>query len=80
MKKQSLCKQKHVYENVYFYEIARKYRRTYQTSSYILDNPPSLKEVDFVKQQEIKFSKVEKPFIKGILESPNQNNLEKREK
>ena len=39
------------------YEIARKYRRTYQTSSYILDNPPTQKEVNFVKEQELKFSK-----------------------
>ena len=61
------------------YEIARKYRRTFQTSSYILDNPPSQKEIDFVKQQELKFSKVKKPFIKGILENSNQNNLEKKE-
>ena len=31
------------------YEVARKYRRTFITNSYILDNPPTQKEVDFVK-------------------------------
>ena len=62
------------------YEIARKYRRTYQTSSYILDNPPTQKEVNFVKEQELKFSKEKKPFIKGIIKNSNQKNLEKKEK
>ena len=49
------------------YEIARKYRRTFITNSYILDNPPTQKEVDFVTEQKLKFSKLKKPFIKGIL-------------
>lgn len=62
------------------YEVARKYRRTFITSSYILDNPPTQKEVDFVKEQELKFSKLKKPFIKGILENSSQNNLEIKEK
>ena len=30
------------------YEIARKFRRNYITNDYILDNPPTLKEIDFV--------------------------------
>ena len=62
------------------YEIARKYRRTFITSSFTLDNPPSQKDVDFVKEQELKFSKLKEPYIKGILEDPNQNNLEIKEK
>ena len=40
------------------YEIARKYRRTFITNSYILDNPPTQKEVDFVTEQKLKFSKL----------------------
>tara|TARA_Y100001970_G_scaffold288936_1_gene417771 strand:+ start:426 stop:2789 length:2364 start_codon:yes stop_codon:yes gene_type:complete len=62
------------------YEIARKYRRTFITSYYILDNPPTQKEVDFAKEQELKSSNLKKPFIKGILENSNQNNLEVKEK
>ena len=62
------------------YEIARKYRRTFITNYFILDNPPTQKEVDFVREQELKLGTLKKPFIKGILENSNQNNLENKEK
>jgi len=62
------------------YEIARKYRRTFITDNYTLDNPPTQKEVDFVREQEIKLSKQKIPYIKGILDTLDQNNLEIKEK
>ena len=35
--------------------------------------------MDFVKEQELKSGTLKKPFIKGILENSNQNNLENKE-
>ena len=49
------------------YEIARKFRRNYITNDYILDNPPTSKEINFVKIQESKSQNIEKPFIRGII-------------
>ena len=34
------------------YEIARKFRRTYITKSFILDNPPTKEQAEYVDQQQ----------------------------
>ena len=60
------------------YEIARKFRRNYITNDYILDNPPTLKEIDFVKIQESKSQNIQKPFIRGIINS-NENLFKSKE-
>ena len=60
------------------YEIARKIRRNYVTKNYILDNPLTLKEIDYVKKQELVFQNIQKPFIQGIIN--NNENLFKSKK
>ena len=55
------------------YEIARKFRRTYITKSFILDNPPTKEQVEYVDQQQQLSKNVILPFIKGLVGSEFEN-------
>lgn len=53
------------------YEVARKFRRSYITNNFILDNPPTTKELKYVDNQELSSQKMEEPFIPGIINNIN---------
>ena len=64
--------------NPTLYEIARKFRRTYITSDFKFDNPPTKDQIDEVKKKEILTENIELPFIKGLI-NQNYSNVKKIE-
>ena len=62
------------------YEVGRKYRRTFKTSNFILDNPPSQENLKYVETQENSNNSLKKPFIKGLINTdftPTNNSTKK---
>ena len=49
------------------YEIGRKYRRTFITDDFILDNPPTQENLKHIETQEKFHNSQKKPFIKGLV-------------
>jgi len=57
-----------------FYEIARKIRRTYFTSHFKLDNPPTNEQIEFVNNEFDISKNLEKPFVLGMINSNQVND------
>jgi len=58
----------------FLYEVARKYRKNFSTSGYILDTPPTKEELVFVEKKENLNKDIEIPFIKGLLNNDDGKN------
>ena len=61
--------------NEFLYQVARKYRRTYQMSFIKYDNAFEKEDIEYVDKKIIEEKNLKKPFIKGLIEgSPNTFN------
>jgi|TARA_B110000238_G_C16134423_1_gene442961 quinoprotein glucose dehydrogenase len=58
----------------FLYEVARKYRKNFSTSGYILDTPPTKEELVIVEKKENLNKDIEIPFIKGLLNNNDGKN------
>ena len=54
------------------YEIGRKFRRTYITYDFILDNPPNKKQIEYADTKKKLDKNLKIPFIKGIINNKTE--------
>ena len=54
--------------NEFLYQVARKYRRTYQMPFFKYDNAFEIEDIEYVDKKIIEEKNLKKPFIKGLIE------------
>ena len=54
--------------NEFLYQLARKYRRTYQMPFFKYDNAFEKEDIEYVDKKIIEEKNLKKPFIKGLIE------------